>query len=59
MKLSGSVEIEEKQLTPKISYRLIRLLARVVFVNKEHGLSSDFEGIVDTGAPLSVIPKSI
>ncbi len=47
-------------LDQDISYNEIRLIATTVFVHKNRkSWSKDYDAIVDTGAPLTVVPHSI
>ena len=58
--ISLSIEQKSKHLGHRVIHQEIRLIARAVFVNNDRQiLSIERTGIVDTGAPISVIPYFI
>jgi len=63
IKISVEVEnilLQTDGLTKDVFHTQYRLISYVVFVNKnKHSLSKPYGGIIDTGAPISVIPHSI
>ena len=54
------VDLQIEKLSLRIPLHQIRLISHVVFVKRDRqSLSKPRRGIIDTGAPISVIPHSI